>query len=266
MSDPKLVAYLRKTVPEFGAQSVKEKLVEEGVPEAEIDEALAIAIKPARKRPPLFLALGFMIFVLGAVLVFLSFEKPKPPSAANGSGDPTVGGGATPPNPDPAATAPLAPKGPFMGYYGYMLQVPPGYATQTAFKDMGNRTEVVFLFPEKTDPTNFVNEGLYGQLGIMRLEVSPLRIAHGTIGIDSLRAGITQTLNARGDTYELKDTTVGGLSGFIVKISSPFPLVQAFIVGSKVMYVLTAGVDDQTVGNLLQSLTEVSPHDTPSPQ
>ncbi|MBI5200706.1 MAG: hypothetical protein HY925_03885 [Elusimicrobia bacterium] len=263
MPDPQLVAYLRKTVPQYGAEAVREKLVEEGVDEHEIDEALAVAIKPkADKKKPLLIALGAGIFSLGAVLFFFSGEAPKPQTNA----PMTVGG-----EPEAAALSattaslpPGAPKGPFMGHYGWMLQLPPGYATQSGFKDLGNRTEVVFLFPEKTDPTNLGNEGLYGQLGILRMEVSPLRIAQGTIGIDSLRAGITQTLNNRGDTYELADTTVGGLPGFVVKITSPFPLVQAFVVGQKVMYVMTAGVDDPVFRNALQSLTEVSPHDTPA--
>ncbi len=261
MPDPKLVAYLRKTVPQYGAEAVREKLVEEGVAENDFDEALAVAIKPKPKKQPLLMALGAGIFALGAILFFFSQESPKPAAV------PPLSVGGEPDSSSQSTSSPLppgAPKGPFMGHYGWMLQLPPGYSTQSSFKDLGNRTEVVFLFPERTDPTNFVNEGLYGQLGIIRLEVSPLRIAQGTIGIDSLRAGITQTLNNRGDTYELNDTTVGGLPGFVVKITSPFPLVQAFVVGQKVMYVVTAGVDDPVFRNALQSLTEVSPHDTPA--
>lgn len=255
MADPKLVAYLRKTVPHYGAQQVREKLIEEGVVEAEIDEALAIAIKPARRGQSLLILIGFAACAVTASVLFVSMDKPKNPA-------PTDPGGAADPTQAPAT--PSAPKGPFMGHYGYMLQLPAGYATQTSYKDLGNRTEVVYLFPEKTDPTNFVNEGLYGQLGIIRLEVSPLRISQGTIDISSLRLGITQTLNARGDTYEIKDTTVAGLPGFVVTITSPFPLIQAFVVGTKVLYVLTAGVDDDAFRNLLQSLTEVSPHDKPA--
>lgn len=261
MADPKLVAYLRQNVPKYGEQPIKDKLIEEGLTETEVDEALAVAIKPERKKKPtLVIALGFSIFVIGAVLVFFSLEKPVP--ATGGVERPAVGGAE--PGTAPPPSAPVVPKGPLLGHYGWMLQVPPGYATQTAFKDLGNRTEVVYFFPEGTDPTNFVNEGLYGQLGIMRLEVSPLRIAQGTIDIDSLRGGITQTLNKRGDTYELKDTSAGGLRGFVVRISSPFPLTQAFVVGSKVMYVLTSGVDEPKFQNLLQGLTEVSPHDRPA--
>lgn len=267
MADPKLVAYLRKTVPQYGAEAVREKLIEEGVAEPEIDEALAVAIKPKAKRRPLLIALGTGVFTLGAILFFFSQEKPPAQSGTAPGARPLVGDEtATETGTGSSASGdaqPAMPKGPFMGHYGYMLQLPPGYATQTGFKDLGNRTEVVFLFPEKTDPTNFVNEGLYGQLGILRLEASPLRIAQGTIGIESLRAGITQTLNARGDTYEIKDTKVGDLPGFVVTITSPFPLVQAFVVGTKVMYVVTAGVDDPVFRNTLQSLTEVSPHDTP---
>lgn len=266
VADPKLVAYLRKTVPQFGAEAVREKLIDEGVAEPEIDEALAIAIKPKPKRRPLLIALGAGIFLLGAILFFFSQEKPPAQGGGTSAGARPAVGAETATGTGssaPVESAPAMPKGPFMGHYGYMLQLPPGYASQMAFKDLGNRTEVVYLFPEKTDPTNLVNEGLYGQLGILRLEVSPLRIAQGTIGIESLRAGITQTLNARGDTYEIKDTKVGDLPGFVVTISSPFPLVQAFVVGTKVMYVVTAGVDDPVFRNTLQSLTEVSPHDTP---
>ena len=246
MPDPKLVAYLRKHVPRFG---------EEGVSESEVDEALAAAIKPPKKMPlGVYAVCGAVM--LGAIAAYLSLDKAQTtPEAGSSAAAPKE---AVPAQPDPA-------KGPFMGYYGYLLQVPPGYSTQTGFKDLGNRTEVVFLFPEKTDPTNFGNEGLYGQLGIMRLEVSPLRIAQGTIGLDSLKAGISQTLNNRGDTYEMKDTTAGGgLPGFVVKITSPFPLVQAFIVGTKVMYVLTAGQDNDIFRNTVQSINELSPHDNPA--
>lgn len=268
MADPKLVAYLRKTVPQYGAEPVKEKLIEEGVSEAEFDEALAVAIKPAKRKAPLLIYGGFGLFAIGAVLTLLSFEKPK--TAEKADGPMTVPAPTDPDAPaapttaaDPQPAASANPKGPFIGHYGYMVQAPPGYATQNQFKDMGNRTEVVYLYPEKTDPTNFMNEGLYGQLGILRLEVSPLRIAQGTIGLESLRGGITKTLNSRGDTYELNETKVGNLPGFIVKITAPFPLVQAFVVGTKVLYVFTGGVDDPTFRNTLLSLTEVSPHDKP---
>lgn len=271
MADPKLVAYLRKTVPQYGADPVKEKLIEEGVSEAEIDEALAVAIKPAQRKTPLLIYGGFALFAVGAALMLFSMDKGKPadkkePLAVMPPSDPAAPGDpAAPPAADPTAPAPQpeAQKGPFMGHYGYLLQAPPGYATMRQFKELGNRTEVVFLFPEKTDPTNFVNEGLYGQLGILRLEVSPLKILQGTIGLDSLKGGITKTLNARGDTYTLSETKVGNLNGFVVNISAPFPLVQAFVVGTKVLYVFTGGVDDPVFRNTLLSLTEVSPHDKP---
>ena len=256
MADPKLVAYLRKQVPQFGAEAVRENLLEEGLGEDEIDEALAAAAKPPRKKPAALYAI-FGAVMFGAVAAYMALDKPPAPGDKTGA----AASEASPPSPAPAAGA----KGPFMGHYGYLFQVPAGYATQTSFKDLGNRTEVVYLFPEKTDPTNFGNEGLYGQLGIMRLEVSPLRIATGMITFDTLKAGVTQTLNSRGDTYEMKEMTAGGLPGFVVNISQPFPLAQAFIVGTKVMYVLTAGQDSDTFRNTLQSLTEVGPHDNPAP-
>lgn len=273
MADPKLVAYLRKTVPQYGADPVREKLIEEGVSEAEIDEALAVAIKPpAKRKTPLLIYGGFTLFAVGAAVMLFSMDKGKPAEkkpamAAMPSLDPDAPTDTAAPQPQPeAATQPPqteALKGPFIGHYGYMLQAPPGYATMRQFKELGNRTEVVFLFPEKTDPTNFVNEGLYGPLGILRMEVSPLKIPQGTIGLDSLKGGITKTLNARGDTYTVSETKVGNLSGFIVNISAPFPLAQAFVVGTKVLYVLTGGVDDPVFRNTLLSLTEVSPHDKP---
>src|SRR5258708_16557321 len=49
------------------------------------------------------------------------------------------------------------------------------------------KMEVVYIFPKGTDPTNFGDEGLYAQLGILRLEVSSRRIPEGLIDRKSTR-------------------------------------------------------------------------------
>lgn len=251
MADPELVEYLRKNLKQFGGKALREKLVSEGVAEADIDAAMAVAIRPPQKGPRLGMYVVFAAVAVTAVSLYMAIDKPtkNPPLSATPAAELT---GADKPN-----------KSAFMGHYGYMLKVPDGYISQSSFKDMNNTTELVYLYPEKTDPTNLANEGLYGQLGILRLEVSPRRIPQGTVGLDALRAAITGNLSQRGVTFTPKDFVVGGLHAFQVNVTQPFPLVQAFIIGTKVMYVLTGGVENQTFNDTLQSLTEVSPHDRP---
>lgn len=242
MPNLKLVEYIRKHLKQFGADALCQKLREEDVPEAEIQEALKAALKSPQQKPNL-IRIVLLLVVIGAIAwVYLSPDHPSLSSFRNGG-----------PKPGSEKT--------FMGHYGYILQVPEGYNTLSDFLDSEKTREVVYLFPKGLDPSHLTNEGLYGQLGILRLEASPLRSPERRIGTDTVRTGVVGILQNRKAVYTMRDVQVGGLPGFLVNISQPVPLMQAYVVGAKVLYVLTAGAEDPAFNNTLASLHEASTRD-----
>lgn len=146
----------------------------------------------------------------------------------------------------------------FLGRYGYMLHLPEGYAASSEFKDIRKATEVVHIFPEKTDASHFMNEGLYEHLGLLRLEVSPVRLPAGRSGLRDIQEGVLAAWAGHKVKYTLRETQVSGMPGFVVNITSPFPAVRAYILGNRLLYVLTGGAENAVFTGTLLSLHEVS--------
>ena len=241
--DPSLVKYLRQHMKKFGSDALRENLIAEGVPEEDITAALTeTTLRPAAARrmmPVLVIAgVGIATLVLFAVLSSNPSRTPAPAT-----------------NPPDAAADPTHP---FLGHSGYVLQLPQGYAALTDFKNDQKTLETVYLFPKGTDPTNFGNEGIYAQLGILRLEASPRRIPEGRIGMEAIRSGVTRTLQARKATFTSREVQAGGMPALVVSITEPFQLTQSFVLGTKTMYVLTGGAEEGTFSSVLESLREVS--------
>jgi len=240
MPNPEVVAYLQANLNKFPVDDLRRQLALEGVTDQEFDEAIAVALrgpqaKPARARKsgPLFLAVGAAL-VLGGGFLALNLQTP----------------GETPFPPESAKESA------FIGRSGYVIRLPKNYAAIAAFKNKEKTHEVVYFCKAETDPTNFLNEGLYGQLGIIRLESQPSPVASTLEGLDSLSQLVTAKARQRGDKFRVKNLQVSSLNGIEIIIETPFPRLEAYILGQKNLYTFTAGHEDEVYREIVTSLRE----------
>lgn len=254
-----VVAYLKTHLKEFPVEDLRKQLATEGVTEAEFDASLKEALKPVPARPAdatkvkarasgalakVFMATGAAAILGAAVLAVV--QKPAATPATEG----------TPSAAMPAAGGSDAGEGGFVGHYGYVIKLPAGYQAVQTFKGQRNNVEVVHFCKKDTDPTNFLNEGLFGQLGIVRLEVMPSPVADDLHGLENLQSMVTGRANARGEKYTVKNLQVSNLRGIQLTYDVPSPRVESFILGHSSLYSFTAGQDDDVYRALLQSLRD----------
>lgn len=249
-ADPQLVEFLRANLPSQGEAPLRKQLLEDGFSEKEITEALLLLeqdAQNARNKPLRYAAYGGALCLLLALVI--SVRKPPPPSAPEGPPD--------------APAEFLVQDSIFHGHYGYIFKLPPGYAAEGSFTDAGKTREAVHIFPRGTDRTHFIHEGLYGQLGILRLEVSPRRVPQGMIGLEALRAWVVRNLAAEKAVYTVRTTVVHEMPAFVSVVTEPFSSARAYVIGQKVYYTLVGGSENALFNDLLSSLIEVDPHDRP---
>ncbi|HAH06048.1 MAG TPA: hypothetical protein DCM05_05880 [Elusimicrobia bacterium] len=257
MANPELVAYIRAHLQSHGEAAVREQLLADGIAPEEVDAAFAAIPKP---KPPHRLKGKLAVYavcvgvLLIAVAGYLSLEKPP---------EDAPGAEAPPPSPDAPAPRPPDDAAVFKGHYGYMLKLPAGYQAAGAFSDALKTHEVVHLYPAGTNPTHFIHEGLYGQLGLVRLEASPRRRPEGLITVEVLKAIAAARMKTERAVYTSRSTLVNGMPAFIVSITQPFAQVKGYLVGQKVYYVVTAGSDNELFNGVLETLIETDPHDRP---
>lgn len=241
MARPDVVSYLHENLNKFPVEELKKQLLAEGITEAEFSAALT-ATQSRRKKAGLRVWLGRGLLAGGLGLVALAAllsyqEKPKAPG---GSVAPVTGSG------DSA----------FLGHAGYVLKLPRDYAAVQSFKDGDKKDEIVHFCRTGTDPTNFLNEGLYGQLGIVRLEVTPSAYAGQINGLESLARVIQARSQQRGEKFALKNVQISGLRGIQVTYDAPDTRVETYVLGQSVLYFFMAGQDDEIYRAILQSLRD----------
>lgn len=266
MADSTVVDYLRLHLGAHGPDTLRKHLRAQGVAEQEIEAAMAevlpvmpplVAVPsppPPGALPPTVplrrgkssraaIVVGALCGGLGlmALSVFMGRER-KPPDAAPPANTP--------------ATSPLAGGDIFRGNAEFILKLPPGYQAGSSFKDAEKTLEVVYVYRQGTDPQHFIHEGLYGHLGILRLDVLPRRVPQGFIGMDTLKAWVTRQLDIDKATYESQTTVVNGMPAFIVTVTKPFQYRKAFVVGEKVRYTLVGGYDSAVFDEVLATLAE----------
>ncbi len=247
-----VVAYLRANLKKFPEDVLRHQLHTEGVEDHEFDEALAEVKKPkaaptkakataSKKLARLLMASG--VCVLSGALILGFLQKRKKTGAAAAAGDTSV--------PPTAATE----KG-YVGASGYVVRLPDGYSAVQSFMDDKKTVERVHFCKVGTDPTNFLDEGLFGQMGIVRLTVQPSPIPDDLNGIDSLTQSVTARAQARGEKFTLKNIQVSSMRGVQVTYDAPFPRVEAYLLGHNVLYSFFAGQEDEIYRTLLQSLRD----------
>ncbi|MBI3551161.1 MAG: hypothetical protein HY077_01475 [Elusimicrobia bacterium] len=241
---PEVVAYLLENLKKFSANQLREQLAQEGISQKEFDEAFSAAQQaalaaPARKPSPagkIFLA-GAGAAVIIAALVSLSHKPAEEP-----------------PPPPPATSAESA----YVGHYDYVVRLPKDYVAVQKFKDDRKTIEQVYFCKAGTDPTQFLNEGLYGQLGIVRLQAEPSEFANDLNGLAALTRAASSRAASRGEKFSVKNIQISSLRGIQVNYEMPNARVECFILGDKVLYSFLAGEDDDTFRDILNSLRDAN--------
>lgn len=238
MADPDVVAYLRANLPKFPSNDLRKQLAGEGVSDQDFDQALKIA----QALPPLKTGArgrtGILLLAAAAALILIAgfaALRRKAPALQ--------------------APAPLD-ESAFIGRTGYVIHLPPGYQAVTTYKGTTKDYETVYFCKNGADPTNFLDQGLYGQLGIVRLEVQPDQLTGTLEGLSVLAERVTANAQARKEKFSTKNLQVSSLKGFEITIETPFPRVEAYVLGKKVRYTFTSGEDNQIYRDILTSLRD----------
>jgi hypothetical protein len=255
MADQDLVKYIRENIAEHDLTTIKAQLLKDGMDSAEIDAAIT-EVSGSEQGPRSNLATFALLGGVGLLIVavFFAIQSPSTPVKT-----PEPGDEAPAEDPNSVGTRDSA----FHGHYGYMLKLPPGYQASAGFEDANKTVEVVHLFPKGTNPTHLLHEGLYGDLGILRLEIAPRRVPQGFIGIDLIKAWAVQKLTQDKATFKTRQLLVNGMPAFITMVERPFKSATAYVVGQKVRYTFVGGEENDLFNSVLSSLVEVSPHDRP---
>lgn len=249
-----VVEYLKGNLKKFPVDALRAQLAQEGVTDAEFDAALREAMKPppadptkVRARASGILARVLMFAGLGAIVAAAAlaiFQKP-----AGAPGDAAGSSSA-------ASAAQASGESGFVGHSGYVIKLPPGYAAVQRFKDERKTIEVVHFCKADTDPTNFLDEGLFGQLGIVKLRVEPSPIPDDLHGLENLTNLVQQRAAAHGEKFALKNLQISTMRGVQLTYEAPFPRVESFLLGRNMLYSFTAGRDDDIYRSLLESLRD----------
>ncbi|MBI3565512.1 MAG: hypothetical protein HY079_09985 [Elusimicrobia bacterium] len=249
MMRPEVVEYLRENLPKFPVEALRRQLYEEGVSDIDFEHCLAEALrspkltqtsrktaaKPASKAAKVMLAAGVALILL--VGLYALSQKPSAPSAPADAGASTGESG-------------------FVGAHGWVIRLPKDYVGVSQFKDSSKRVEIVHFCKRGTDPTNFLNEGLFGEMGIVRLTVAPSDFPANPTGAANLSNAVAKKMAAGGEKYVLKNIQIGTLPGVQVNVQAPFPRVEAYILGQNDVYFFYAGQEDDVWRDIVLSLRD----------
>ena len=242
---PEVVDYLRENLIKFPVNDLRRQLYGEGVSELDFEDCLVAArhglqTQTSTKRisgggAKVFLGVGLAL-ILGVGLYTL---LQKPPSAA----------------PPSLPETPTGESG-FVGHRGWVVRLPKEYVGVSEFRDKAKTDELVHFCKKGADPTNFLDEGLFGQMGIVRLEVSPRPFPANPTGLANLSAAVSRKTSSHGEKFILKNIQVGTLPGVQVNIQSPFPRVEAYILGQNELYFFYGGQEDDVWRDIVLSLRD----------
>ncbi len=249
MVKPEVVAYLAANLKKHPIDELRRQLAQEGVSDVDFDDSLKAAMRSpttaaaGREAPSraslLFLVTG--VLLVAGLAAYMTLRREPPPA------------------PPPSATVISATgESAFVGNTGYVVRLPKNYEAQAAFRDDKQTVEVVHFCRAGTDPTNFLHRGLFGQLGIVRLEVQPNPFAGSITGPERLMRSLSAEHAARGDKFSVKNIQTSSLRGVQVTTELPEPGVEAFILGEEVMYDFYGGADDDVYRDIVNSLRD--PH------
>lgn len=248
MLRPDVVDYLKEHLKSFPVEVLRKQLAEEGVPDADFNDSLAVAlrapttVKTATKSKAkastaaiAFLCVGVAILISGAL--FTLGQKPKLSKTEGNTENPSGESG-------------------FIGHAGWVVRLPKDYVGVSDYTDAGKQHQVVYFCKKGTDPTNFLNEGLFGQLGIVKLEVLPTQFPNNPTGVANLSRMAAGKYKNAGEKFAMKNMQVATLPGVSVTVLSPFPRAEAFVLGQDQMYFFMAGQEDDVWRDIVLSLRD----------
>jgi hypothetical protein len=256
MVDPDIIAYLQDNIKKYPVDALREQLRAEGISEPDIEEALKVALrsnKPAplpaaplkglpdpKKRRNSFI---FACAAAGGLIGLAIFMMNAPEQPGPGKDKP---GEVQVDNPESA----------YIGRLGFVVHLPQGYMAVPSAQSATDSREIVHFCKTGTDPTQFTDEGLFGPLGIVRLEVSPDPNAGQRFAMENLQGKLEAAAATRKEKYSAGRIDVGSLKGFTLTYEAPFPRLETYIMGNKVRYSFLAGQDDATFRDIVMSLRE----------
>jgi hypothetical protein len=248
MMRPEVVNYLRENLPKFPVEALRRQLYAEGVSDIDFEHCLAEALrgprtaatsrkaKPAGKGAKIMLAAG-LAMIVGVGLYALSQKPAEPP-------------------PDPADAAPPSGESGYVGAHGWVVRLPKDYVGFSHFRDDSKSVEIVHFAKRGTDPTNFLNDGLFGQMEIVRLTVAPSEFPANPTGAANLANAVARKTTARGEKFIMKNIQIGTLPGVQINVQAPFPRVEAYILGQSDLYFFFAGQEDDVWRDIVLSLRD----------
>ena len=247
MLRPEVVQYLRDNLPKHPVEALRRQLHEEGVSEIDFEHSLADALREPKsastskkimlsRKTAQFALLGVLVLLVGAGLFALSQKSSTTqldPLATKGSGESA-----------------------FVGSHGWVVRLPKNYVSFSSFKDSAKTDEIIHFAKRGTDPTNFLDEGLYGEMGIVRLEVAPSQFPPNLTGAASLANAVRNKISVHGEKYVIKTIQIGTLPGVQVNVQAPFPRVEAYILGQNDLYFFYGGQEDDIWRDIILSLRD----------
>jgi hypothetical protein len=251
-----VVEYLRENLPKCSVEEMRLQLESEGVADVDFQDSLAEAARGPRtkapRKPParsgsrarLLILAGFAL-IAGVALVALASRRVAPAPA------------------DVSDAADSAESG-YVGPQGWVVRLPKGYvgvSKSDAPSDSEQTDDVIYFCPRGTDPTNFIDKGLYGQLGIVRMEIVTSQFPPNLTGASALADAVARKTKRRGETFVMKNIQIGTLPGVQVNIQSPYPRVEAYVLGQSDVYFFYGGEDDEIWRAIVFSLRDARTED-----
>lgn len=244
---PEVIDYLRENLSKFPVDALRRQLHEEGVSDLDFEDCLALALRnpktlnvtkkdKAPSRRGKSLRIGGLVVVAGAGLLALLARSPAPEKT---SGPKSASGESG-----------------YVGQRGWVVRLPKDYVAVSQFKDKEHNDQVVHFCKRDTDPTNFLNEDLFGQMQIVRLEVTPSPFPPNPVGVANLTAAVNRKTASHGEKFVLKNFSVGTIPGVMVNIQTPFPRVEAYLLGKKELYFFFGGQEDEVWRDIVLSLRD----------
>jgi hypothetical protein len=244
-----VVAYLRENMSKFPLDALRRQLYEEGVSDIDFEQCLEEAKRapaaataktarlkdPANRKAKLLAGLGAAL--IGGILLY-ALSQNEPGSAPK-----------TAPPPATGVSSYVSPR-------GWVVRLPQNYVAVASYKDDAKTVEVVHFCPRGTDPTNFLDPGLFGPLEIVRVEVEPSPFPPNPTGLSELAQTVERRTTARGEKYVMKIIHIATLPGVQLDIQSPFPRVEAYVLGQKDLYFFYGGQEDDVWRSIVQSLRD----------
>ena len=239
---------MRDNLKSFPKETLKERLLQEGVNEEDFRDSLVEALhrkNAAGEKIPLPRFIGGVFMLLGGLAVLLGIlflGQRWINGRAKSNNDGAVGGAA------------------FTGRDGFTVGLPSGYVAFDMAQGPKGEVEDVYFCKKGTTPDVLLDRGLYGQLGIVELRV----MRRGALAAESLEAMIDPILersSKQGVRYQITNLKISALDGVEISFGPPLPHVEAYVLGGDSVYSFWAGDDGEVFQQILSSLRDRNSED-----